>query len=236
MRLAVIYLAIFFAGVIISFNACHNSSESSVAAEEIPDTISYNFNIRPILSDKCFKCHGPDANKRQANLRLDIPENAYGALKDDPGKHALVPGDPGASEVYRRITTTDSGDMMPSVKSNLKPLTSFEVKLIKKWIQQGAKYEKHWAFAPPKSPAVPEVEDKSWPKNAIDNFVLHKQEQKGFKPNPEADKERLLKRLCFDLNGLPPDIATMDRFLADKRPDAYERMVDELMTRPAYGE
>ena len=236
MRLAVIYLAIFVAGVIISFNACHNSSESSVAAEEIPDTISYNFNIRPILSDKCFKCHGPDANKRQANLRLDIPENAFGALKDDPGKHALVPGDPGASEVYRRITTTDSGDMMPSVKSNLKPLTSFEVKLIKKWIQQGAKYEKHWAFVPPKSPAVPEVDDKSWPKNAIDNFVLHKQEQKGFKPNPEADKERLLKRLCFDLNGLPPDIATMDRFLADKRPDAYERMVDELMARPAYGE
>jgi len=236
MRLAVIYLAIFFAGVIISFNACHNSSESSVAAEEIPDTISYNFNIRPILSDKCFKCHGPDANKRQANLRLDIPENAFGALKDDPDKHALVPGDPGASEVYRRITTTDSGDMMPSVKSNLKPLTSFEVKLIKKWIQQGAKYEKHWAFVSPKSPTVPEVDDKSWPKNAIDNFVLHKQEQKGFKPNPEADKERLLKRLCFDLNGLPPDIATMDRFLADKRPDAYERMVDELMARPAYGE
>jgi len=236
MRLAVIYLAIFFAGVIISFNACHNSSESTVAAEDIPDTISYNFNIRPILSDKCFKCHGPDANKRQANLRLDIPENAYGALKDDPGKHALVPDDPGASEVYRRITTTDSGDMMPSVKSNLKPLTSFEVKLIKKWIQQGAKYEKHWAFVPPKSPAVPEVDDKSWPKNPIDNFVLHKQEQKGFKPNPEADKERLLKRLCFDLNGLPPDIATMDRFLADKRPDAYERMVDELIARPAYGE
>ena len=236
MRLAVIYLAIFFAGVMISFNACHNSSESSVAAEEIPDTISYNFNIRPILSDKCFKCHGPDANKRQANLRLDIPENAFGALKDDPGKHALVPGDPGASEVYRRITTTDSGDMMPSVKSNLKPLTPFEVKLIKKWIQQGAKYETHWAFVPPKSPAVPEVDDKTWPKNPIDNFVLHKQEQKGFKPNPEADKERLLKRLCFDLNGLPPDIATMDRFLADKRPDAYERMVDELMARPAYGE
>jgi len=236
MRLAVICVAIFFVGAIISLNACHNTSESSVATEEIPDVVSYNFNIRPILSDKCFKCHGPDANKRQANLRLDIQESAYAALKDEPDKHALVPGDPGASELYRRITTTDSSDMMPTVKSNLKPLSPYEVKLIKKWIKQGAKYEKHWAFVPPKLPQVPEVEDKAWPKNTIDYFVLHKQEQKGFKPNPEADKERLLKRLSFDLNGLPPDIALMDRFLADKRPDAYERMVDELMARPQYGE
>jgi len=188
------------------------------------------------LSDKCFKCHGPDANKRQANLRLDMPESAYAALKDEPDKHALVPGDPGASELYRRITTSDSSEMMPSLKSNLKPLSSYEVKLIKKWIKQGAKYEKHWAFVPPKLPQIPEVEDKSWPKNTIDYFVLHKQEQKGFKPNPEADKERLLKRLSLDLNGLPPDVALMDRFLADKGPDAYERMVDELMARPQYGE
>jgi hypothetical protein len=236
MRLTVICVAIFFIAAIISLNACHNTSESSVAAEEIPDVVSYNFNIRPILSDKCFKCHGPDANKRQANLRLDIPESAYAALKDDPDKHALVPGDPGASELYRRITTTDSSDMMPTVKSNLKPLTPYEVKLVKKWIKQGAKYEKHWAFVPPTSPQIPEVEDKSWPKNTIDYFVLYKQEQKGFKPNPEADKERLLKRLSFDLNGLPPDMALMDRFLADKRSDAYERMVDELMARPQYGE
>jgi len=236
MRLAVICVAIFFVGAIISLNACHNTSESSVAAEEIPDVVSYNFNIRPILSDKCFKCHGPDANKRQANLRLDIQESAYAALKDEPDKHALVPGDPGASELYRRITTSDSSEMMPSLKSNLKPLSPYEVKLIKKWIKQGAKYEKHWAFVPPKLPQIPEVEDKAWPKNTIDYFVLHKQEQKGFKPNPEADKERLLKRLSFDLNGLPPDVALMDRFLADKRPDAYERMVDELMARPQYGE
>ena len=236
MRLAVICVAIFVVGAIVSLNACHNTSESSVAAEEIPDVVSYNFNIRPILSDKCFKCHGPDANKRQANLRLDMPESAYAALKDEPDKHALVPGDPGASELYRRITTSDSSEMMPSLKSNLKPLSSYEVKLIKKWIKQGAKYEKHWAFVPPKLPQIPEVEDKSWPKNTIDYFVLHKQEQKGFKPNPEADKERLLKRLSLDLNGLPPDVALMDRFLADKGPDAYERMVDELMARPQYGE
>jgi len=236
MRLAVICVAIFFIGAIVSLNACHNTSESAVAAEEIPDVVSYNFNIRPILSDKCFKCHGPDANKRQANLRLDIQENAYAVLKDEPDKHALVPGDPDASELYRRITTSDSSEIMPSVKSNLKPLSAYEVKLIKKWIKQGAKYEKHWAFVPPKLPQIPKVGDKSWPKNPIDYFVLHRQEQKGFEPNPEADKERLLKRLCFDLNGLPPDVALMDRFLADKNPNAYERMVDELMARPQYGE
>ena len=236
MRLKVFFAVLFVAGVLIGVNACHSTSEKSVASEDIPDSISYNFNIRPILSDKCFKCHGPDASKRQAHLRLDMPESAYAALKDDPKAHALVPGDFGASELYRRITSTDSDEMMPTPKSHLKRLTPYEVALVKKWIKQGAKYEKHWAFVPPKSPAIPAVEDKAWPKNSIDYFVLHKQEQKGFTPNPEADKERLLKRLSFDLNGLPPDIATMDKFLADKRPDAYERMVDELMARPQYGE
>ena len=235
MRYAIFCWMLLAVGLIIGFNACHNSA-GTVAAEEIPDTISYNFNIRPILSDKCFKCHGPDANKRQANLRLDIPESAYNVLKDNPKAHALVPGDPGASEVYRRITTSDSNDMMPSIKSNLKRLTPYEVSLIRKWIKQGAKYEKHWAFVPPKSSPVPSVENKAWPKNTIDYFILHKQEQKGFAPNPEADKERLLKRICLDLNGLPPDISTMDHFLADKSPNAYEKVVDELMARPQYGE
>jgi len=160
MRLKVFYTVLFVAAVLISVNACHSSSEKSVTTEDIPETVSYNFNIRPILSDKCFKCHGPDANKRQADLRLAIPESAYKALKDDPRAHAIVPGDPGASEVYRRITTSDSNDMMPSIKSNLKRLTPYEISLIKKWIKQGAKYEKHWAFVPPKLPAVPEVENK----------------------------------------------------------------------------
>lgn len=236
MRLKVIYSLLFIAVLGTGIYACHSTTEKSVASEDIPDEVSYNFNIRPILSDKCFKCHGPDANKRQADLRLDIPESAYAALKDDPSLHALVPGDPGASELFRRITSTDSSEMMPTPKSNLKHLTPYEVALIKKWIKQGAKYEKHWAFVPPKLPSVPEVKDRAWPKNEIDYFVLHKQEEKGFSPNPEADKERLLKRLCFDLNGLPPDIALMDKFLADKSLNAYEKVVDELMARPQYGE
>ena len=204
--------------------------------EQIPDTISYNFNIRPILSDKCYKCHGPDAGKRQAGLRLDIPESAFKALKDNPDAHVLVPGNTDLSELYRRVTTKDTSEIMPPANSNLKPLTAHEVALIEKWIKQGAKFEKHWAFVPPKLSPIPEVKDRSWPKNPIDNFILHKQEQLGLTPNPEADKERLLKRLCFDLNGLPPDIATMDRFLADNSANAYEKMVDELMSKPSYGE
>lgn len=237
MRQKIYYVLIVCLGCILyGVYSCNRSSSGQAAAEEIPDTISYNFNIRPILSDKCFKCHGPDANKRQAGLRLDMPESAYAALKDDPEAHALVPGSLKLSEVYKRISTDDSTTMMPPPASNLKRLTPFEVSLIKKWIKQGAKYEKHWAFVPPKSYPVPVVEDKAWPKNPIDNFILAKQEKAGLKHNPEADKERLLKRICFDLNGLPPDLALMDRFMADKSPNAYEKVVDELMARPAYGE
>jgi hypothetical protein len=229
-------LVIFMACILYTVYSCNRFSSNQNTAEEMPDTISYNFNIRPILSDKCFKCHGPDASKREANLRLDIPESAYNALKDNPTAHALVPGSLKLSELYKRVSTDDSTTLMPPLGSNLKRLTPFEVDMIAKWIKQGAKYEKHWAFVAPKSSPVPEVEDKTWPKNPIDNFILHTQEKKGVKPSPEADKERLLKRICFDLNGLPPDLAMMDKFLADNSPNAYEKVVDELMAKPAYGE
>ena len=236
MRLKVFYTLFFIAGLAAGIISCHSPNSKSVASEDIPDVVSYNFNIRPILSDKCFKCHGPDANKRKADLRLDLPEAAFAALKDEPSAHAIVPGDPEASELYRRITSPDSDQLMPTPGSHLKRLSPFEVALIKKWIKQGAKYEKHWAFVAPKLPAIPDVNDKTWPKNEIDYFVRFKQEQMGFEPNPEADKERLLKRLSFDLNGLPPDIKLMDKFLADNSPKAYEKIVDELMARPQYGE
>ena len=220
--------------VLYTLHACNSSGQGD--AEQIPDTISYNFNIRPILSDKCYKCHGPDATHREADLRLDIPENAYRALKDNPSAHALVPGDPMLSEVYRRISTKDTTEQMPPPSSNLKKLTPFEVDLIEKWIKQGAKYEKHWAFVPPHSSPVPQVKNNTWPKNAIDNFILQKLEQKGISPNPEADKERLLKRVSLDLTGLPPGLHLMDSFLADKSPDAYQKVVDQLMATPQYGE
>lgn len=219
------------AGYLLS---CRNST-TQATQEQIPDVVSYNFDIRPILSDKCLACHGPDANKRQAGLRLDDPESAFKALKEHPSAHALVAGKPQQSEVFLRITTKDTSKLMPPISSNLK-LSSHEIDLIEKWIKQGAKYEKHWAFVAPKKPALPEIKDREWPKNEIDYFILSKQEQRGFSPNEEADKERLLKRISLDLLGLPPTLKMMDSFLADKSSNAYEKVVDELLQNPAYGE
>lgn len=222
----------FLAAVIQS---CGTDNSQGPDQGKLPDEVSYNFDIRPILSDKCLVCHGPDANKREAGLRLDIAENAYQALKENPGAHALVPGKPELSQAFLRITTQDTSERMPPVESNLS-LSQREINLIEKWIKQGAKYEKHWAFVAPKKPKLPEVDQEDWPRNEIDYFVLEKQEQRGLAPNEEADKERLLKRLSLDILGLPPTLKMMDDFRADTRPDAYERMVDQLLKNPAYGE
>lgn len=219
----------------LGMQCCTSDSSNQAKEEKLPEEISYNFDIRPILSDKCLACHGPDANKREAGLRLDLAESAFQALKENPKAHALVAGKPEFSQAYLRITSKDTALLMPPPSSNLK-LTLHEINLIEKWIKQGAKYEKHWAFVAPKKPSVPKVDDKEWPKNEIDHFILQKQEQKGLKPNEEADKERLLKRLSLDLNGLPPSLRMMDEFLADERPKAYEKMVDKLLGNPAYGE
>lgn len=223
-----------FVGIVYVIQACNTPGTQGIDAQ-MPDTISYNFHVRPILSDKCFACHGPDANKREAGLRLDIAEAAYKALKENPSAHALVPFKPGASEVFLRISTQDSAMIMPPKSSNLK-LTSHEVAVIEKWIKQGAKYERHWAFNPPKTPKIPKVKTQDWTKNELDYFVLAKLEEKGVAPNPEADKERILKRLSLDLTGLPPSIALMDKFLADGSSKAYESVVLSLLNSPAYGE
>ena len=222
------------AGMVYGLHSCNYSTNQN-SEELVPEKISYNFDIRPILSDKCFACHGPDPNKREAGLRLDIPENAFRALQENPSAHALVPGRPDLSEVFFRISTSDTALVMPPVSSNLK-LTLFEIELIEKWIKQGAKYEPHWAFISPLKSGLPEVENRNWPKNEIDYFILDKQEKKGLTPNPEADKERLLKRICLDITGLPPNLEMMKRFLADDTPGAYEKVVDQLLKSPAYGE
>lgn len=229
------YLMLTLFAIVYVIQACNSPSTVQVAEEQLPDTISYNFNVRPILSDKCFICHGPDANKREADLRLDIAEEAYKALKENPSAHALVPFKPNASEVFLRIASKDSAYMMPPKDSNLK-LTAHEISIIEKWIKQGAKYEKHWAFTPPKAPQMPKIKDAKWTKNEIDYFVLDKLEHKGIAPNPEADKERLLKRVSLDITGLPPSIEMMDKFLADSSSNAYEKAVDALLASPAYGE
>lgn len=216
--------------VISYITGCNNSGDVAVANE-----IDYNLHIRPILSDKCFKCHGPDANKRKAGLRLDIADSAYAALKKTPGAHAIIPGNPMQSEVFLRISTQDTSELMPPPASNL-ALSATEISLIEKWIKQGAKYKPHWAFIVPQPQKMPEVKNKDWAKNEIDFFVLARQEQMGLKPNDEADKEHLLKRLSFDLTGLPPSIEMQEKFLADKDEQAYEKMVDAFLAMPQYGE
>ncbi|HEY8920983.1 MAG TPA: DUF1549 domain-containing protein, partial [Chitinophaga sp.] len=215
--------------------ACNNSDAPENQPGKLPELVDYNFDIRPILSDKCFACHGPDANKREAGLRLDIADSAYKALRETPGAHALVPGDPLASVVYQRISSTDSSMRMPPPSTNM-ALSSYEVKLIEKWIKQGAKYKPHWAFVAPLKPALPKVDKENWARNEIDYFVLARMEQHGLEPNPAADHERLLKRLCLDLTGLPPSPERMERFAKDTSEAGYERMVDELLADSAYGE
>ncbi len=196
--------------------------------------VDYNNHIRPILSDKCFQCHGPDANTREAGLRLDTPEGAYAALKDTPHARALVPGSPELSEIYLRISAKEASRRMPPPESNLK-LSEEEISLIKKWIAQGGEYKPHWAFIPPEKEPLPKA-DQDWVRNEIDYFTYAKMRSAGLKPSEEADRATLLKRLSLDLTGLPPSLELQDRFLNDKSPDAYEKMVDELLKSPHYGE
>jgi hypothetical protein len=221
--------------IILFFASCKNLDPGEVEIRELPEQISYNFDVRPILSDKCLSCHGPDASKRKADLRLDLPESAYQALKEHPGAHAIVPGSPELSSLYLSITSNDSSKLMPPPSSNLR-LSKYEIAILEKWIKQGAKYEKHWAFTTIRKPVLPSVDEEDWCNNEIDRFILAKLEQHDLKPNQEAERERLLKRVSLDLTGLPPTLAQMEAFLADKRSDAYEKLVDQLLLEPAYGE
>lgn len=220
-------------GSVLFIASCFSGSSKNQA---LPETVSYNFHIRPIFSDKCFKCHGPDAAKRQAGLRLDIADSAFVPLKETKGAFALVAGKPEQSELYKRISSTDTSYQMPTPESHLGALSAHEIALIKKWIQQGAKYEKHWAFIPPQKTKLPAVGNEKWVKNEIDRFILERLEQMNLSPNEEADKERLLKRVSFDITGLPPSIELMDAFLNDNSANAYEKAVDQLLAMPQYGE
>ncbi|EON76498.1 hypothetical protein ADIS_2948 [Lunatimonas lonarensis] len=197
--------------------------------------MSYNLHIRPILSENCFACHGPDANKREAGLRLDAPEDAFSALKESPGKYAWVPGSPNSSEAYLRMIHKDPMELMPPPESNLK-LTEREIRLIEKWIRQGVRYEPHWAFVPPHKSTLPAVKNQSWPKQELDYFVLEKIEKNRLKPNNEADPAQLLRRVTLDLTGLPPTVEEMRNFLKDPSSEKYEQVVDRLLASQAYGE
>ena len=209
-------------------------SRSGPDTTRLPDKVSYNFHIRPILSDRCFKCHGPDAKQRKANLRLDTEEGLYKSLREDTARHVIVPGKPNESELYNRVHADDTSFLMPPPSSNLS-LTSYEVDLIRKWIRQGAEYQDHWAFVAPRKESIPEAGEE-WTRNEIDNFVYSRMDDQGLEPNEEADKERLLKRLYLDLIGLPPSVEEQEGFLANEEDNAYEKVVDRLLANKHYGE
>ncbi len=195
--------------------------------------LDFNSQIKPILADRCFKCHGPDENKVDAGLQLTSFKKATALLES--GKRAIVPFKPQESELVKRILTTDPDDVMPSPKSNLS-LAEAEKKLLIQWIEQGAEYQEHWAFIPPATHQVPTVQNKTWVKNPIDYFIAQKLEAKGLKPNAEANKETLIRRLYLDLTGLPPTVAEVRSFVNDPSPLAYQNLVDRLLTSPHYGE
>jgi hypothetical protein len=202
----------------------------TVASAAWAAPIAFNAEIRPILSDNCFACHGFDAKKRKAGLRLDTQEGAFAPNKD--GKVAIKPGDPAASDLWARLNTTDVDDVMPPPETH-KQLTAAQKALVKRWIEEGAPYQKHWAFEPIARPPVPELPGVRHP---VDHFVRARLAEEKLQPAPEADRVTLIRRLSFDLRGLPPTPAEVDQFLADRRPDAYERLTDRLVDSPHYGE
>lgn len=192
-------------------------------------TINFNRDVRPILSDRCFQCHGPNEHDRQAELRLDQAEGPAGAYQ------AIEPGSVEDSSLWYRITSEDD-DVMPPPDSNKKPLTANEKQIIEHWIAEGAVYADFWAFVPPRKPALPEIYDPRWRRHPIDRLVLSRLEAEGLVPNPIADRRTLIRRLSLDLTGLPPTREEIQNFLSDTPADAYERLVDRLLAKPHYGE
>ncbi|HEV3263353.1 MAG TPA: PSD1 and planctomycete cytochrome C domain-containing protein [Gemmataceae bacterium] len=205
------------------------------AAEQQPTSarVDYNRDIRPIFSSHCYACHGPDRDRRKAHLRLDRKEDAFKTLRS--GNLALVPGHSDRSQLFLRVASADAAKRMPPRKTG-KPLSNDEIATIRRWIDQGAEWKGHWAYIPPRRPELPAVADKAWPRNAVDYFVLARLEKQGLRPAPEGDRATLIRRLTFDLTGLPPTPAEVDAFLADRSPDAYEKVVDHLLVSPRYGE
>jgi hypothetical protein len=198
-------------------------------ADEAP---RFNRDIRPILSENCFACHGPDSASRKADLRLDRPEDA---LADRGGYATIVPGDPDASELIYRVESGDELDVMPPPSSH-KSLTAEQKKALRDWVASGAEYEPHWSFIPPDRPGLPEVSDPSWIRNPIDAFILARLDEAGLSPAPEADRRTLARRASLDLTGLPPDPIEVEAFVNDPSPTAYESYVDRLLASPEWGE
>ena len=202
------------------------------AESTLPESIRFGRDIRPLLSENCFHCHGPDEGNRKADLRLD---HAEGATRDLGGYRAVVPGDSEGSELIKRIFTHDSDDLIPPTESG-KSLSPEDKQLISRWIDEGAEFESHWSFIPPVRPSVPTNHGSEWIRQSIDAFVLRGLENKGLQPSPEASMETLIRRVTLDLTGLPPKPEEVESFLQDSSKDAYENVVDRLLKSDRYGE
>ncbi len=200
----------------------------AAAAPAADAPVSYSRDIKPLLAGRCYACHGPDEGKRKAKLRLDVREVAV--------QKAIKPGNAAASPLVQRITTSDADEVMPPPHSKKEPLTPPQIDLLRRWIDQGAKFDVHWAYVKPARPPLPEVKKQAWVRNAIDSFVAARHERLGLQPSPEADRVTLLRRLYFDLTGLPPTPEETDRFVKDSSPQAYDRLVERLLASPHFGE
>ena len=195
--------------------------------------IDFNREIRPLLVEHCYPCHGPDLEKRKGGLRLDRPEGA--TLKLSSGARAVVPGDPSASRLLQVISSTDPDEHMPPASTG-KQLSPSQTESLRRWIQEGAEWKGHWSHQTPENPELPAVQTQGWVRNGIDAFILARLEKEGLKPSPEADRRTLLRRVSLDLTGLPPTVDEVDAFLADNSDAAYEKLVDRLLSSQAYGE
>ena len=204
----------------------------SIAGWGRSQEIDFNRQIRPLLSDNCFKCHGPDQGERKADLRLDTEEGLRAELDD---QKLIVPGKPEESELYLRLVHEDEDERMPPQKTRLE-LDPSEIELVKKWIAQGARWQEHWSLRPLENPAPPSAGESDWPLNPIDQFVLRGLRKEGFSPSAEEEKARLFRRLTLDLTGLPPGLEELDSYLLSAAPDAYAKAVDRLLESPSYGE
>lgn len=220
-----------FIGLMLAWWA-HAEPASDLPADPATATIDFNRDIRPILSNHCFACHGPDEQQRKGQLRLDVKE---GAFKKRRGSQVVVPHQPAASLLMQRVNASDEAEVMPPPEFG-KPLSAKQLELLRRWIEQGASWRGHWAYEPIVRPPVPSVRRPDWVRTPIDSFILARLEAAGLQPSPEADRARLIRRVTFDLTGLPPTPAEVEAFVQDAAPDAYERLVDRLLASPHYGE
>ncbi|WP_420321327.1 PSD1 and planctomycete cytochrome C domain-containing protein [Flagellimonas sp.] len=202
---------------------------------QLPESVDFSLHVKPILSDRCFKCHGPDKNAIEGDLSLHKAEDAYAAIGENKDRYAIVPGDLEKSELVKRIFHNDPNLVMPPPESNL-ALSEYEKELLKKWVAQGAEYKEHWAFVAPEQQKVPETKDDSWSQNEIDKFILKKMGEKAFEPSEKAAKEQLIRRAFFSIAGLPPSVSQVNAFLKDESPNAYEKIIDSLLNTKAYAE